>query len=695
MASLLSRIATSMRRARPPGDGPATPPADAPPGLTIQAGIEHHEAGRLQLAEAVYRELLASAPDDFDVLHRLGAVCYEQGKPAEALPFMQRAVALRPDAHAAHANLGAAYLALGQLDAAHEALTRALVLAPDSDVVCNLMGTVQRARNDVDGARRSFAKALALNPGNAEAANNLGNLAKEARDFPAAEGYYRQAVQINPRFADAWNNLGALYQAQRELEKAEEAIRQALAIRPDNADALNNLGGVLQERGDLDAAEECLRAALRLQPDLPVAMYNLGNVLRMMGRLQEAERHCRRAIEIDPTSAAAFNNLATVLGQRGDLDAAEAACRNALQIDPACAPVHSNLGSIFRQRGDMRAAESCYREALRLDPGHPHIEYDLSILALLQENYEEGFELYESRFHCAGRDFAATRHSYRQLAAVAPWRGEPLSGKRIHVWSEQGLGDTLMMMRYLPLLKAQGAAHLSVQCEPALERVIASFVAVDEVIAHPGAVPDRQADFHCSMMSLPHRFGTRIGNVPNTVPYLHVPEALVSHWREQLAGDHQAQDRPGLGRQQDAARRCTAKHSAEAVGGTVPAPAGPDGEPAERRGGAGMGRPCEHGLGIHRAMQGLRGYRCAGFQSRPGHYRGYGSRAPGGRTRKAGLAAQPFRQRMALGAGTGGFALVSDPAAVPAAGSRRLGGDDRPGRPGAYGALAAVTSVQG
>ena len=293
---------------------------------------------------------------------------------------------------------------------------------------------------------------------------------------------------------------------------------------------------MLQERGDLDAAEECLRTALRLQPDLPVAMYNLGNVLRMMGRLQEAERHCRRAIEIDPASAAAFNNLATVLGQRGDLDAAEAACRNALQIDPACAPVHSNLGSIFRQRGDTRTAESCYREALRLDPGHPHIEYDLSILALLQENYEEGFELYESRFHCAGRDFAATRHSYRQLAAVAPWRGEPLSGKRIHVWSEQGLGDTLMMMRYLPLLKAQGAAHLSVQCEPALERVIASFVAVDEVVAHSGAFPDRQADFHCSMMSLPHRLGTRIGNVPNTVPYLDIPEVLVSHWRERLAG---------------------------------------------------------------------------------------------------------------------------------------------------------------
>ena len=536
MASLVSRIATSMRRARPSGDGPATPTADAPPSLTIQAGIEHHEAGRLELAEAIYRQLLASAPDEFDVLHRLGAVCYEQGKPAEALPFMQRAVGLQPDAHAAHGNLGAAYLALGQLDAAHEALTRALGLAPDSDVICNLMGTVQRARNDVDGARRSFAKALALNPGNAEAANNLGNLAKEARDFPAAEGYYRQALQINPRFADAWNNLGALYQTQRELEKAEEAIRQALAIRPDNADALNNLGGVLQERGDLEAAEECLRAALRLQPNLPVAMYNLGNVLRMMGRLQEAERHCRRAIEIDPMSAAAINNLATILGQRGDLEAAEAACRSALRIDPACAPVHSNLGSIFRQRGDMRTAESFYREALRLDPGHPHIEYDLSILALLQENYEEGFELYESRFHCAGRDFAATRHSYRQLAAVAPWRGDPLSGKRIHVWSEQGLGDTLMMMRYLPLLKAQGAAHLSVQCEPALERVIASFPEVDKVIAQSGAVPDRQADFHCSMMSLPHRFGTRIGNVPNAVPYLDIPETLVSIWRERLAG---------------------------------------------------------------------------------------------------------------------------------------------------------------
>ncbi|MHB8493278.1 MAG: tetratricopeptide repeat protein [Casimicrobiaceae bacterium] len=537
MASLLSRIATSMWRARPATDGHAVPAADSPPiDATIQAAIEHRDAGRLDRAEAIYRQLLASGPDDFEILHQLGAVCYEQGNATEALPFMHRAIALRPTDHAAHGNLGAALFALDQLDAAQGALTRALDLAPDSDVICNLMGAVLRARGDVAGARSHFEKALALNSRNAEAANNLGNLAKEAGDIPAAEGYYRLAVQLNPRFADAYSNLGGLYQRQGDLEKAEEVIRQALEIRPDNADALNNLGGVLQERGDLDAAEECLRAALRVHPDLPPAMHNLGTVLRMMGRLQEAERYCRRALEIDPTSAAAVNNLATVLGQRGDLDAAERACRDALRLDPSCAPAYSNLGSIFRERGDMRTAEASYRDALRIDPGHPHIEYDLSILALLQENYEEGFELYESRFHCAGRDFAATRNSHRKLAAVPLWRGEPLSGKRIYIWSEQGLGDTLMVMRYLPLLRARGALHLSVQCDPALERVVASMSEVDEVIARSDAVPDDRTDFHCSMMSLPHRFGTRIGNVPNTVPYLHVPDTLAAEFAKLMRG---------------------------------------------------------------------------------------------------------------------------------------------------------------
>jgi tetratricopeptide (TPR) repeat protein len=535
MTGLLRRIAKTIRRP----DVESRAQVAAVPGShgedALRLAIEHHNAGRLADAQACYERVLAGQPGEFVALHRLGALHYERGETDRAISYIRRAIDVRPEDAAAHGNLGAAYLALGQLDTAEESLLCSLALRPESDITCNILGALRRARDDIAGAATYFERALALNPRNAEAANNLGNLAKESGDLERAEAYYAQALALNPDFPDAYSNLGSVHQQRGDFAKAEQHFLRALALRPDSAEALNNLGGVRQDRGELDSAEECFRAALRLQPDLAPAIQNLGHVLRLQGRLEEAERHCRRAIELDPASASAWSNLATVVGQRGDLHAAEALCRNAIGLDRTCIAAHCNLGSVLRQQARMPEAEASYREALKLDPASDHTRYDLAILALLQGSYAEGLELYESRFRCRTPEFAATRDSHAKAAGVPAWRGEPLAGKRIYVWSEQGLGDALMVMRYLPLLQARGAAVVTVQCDATLVRVMRA-MGVDDVVTEISPVARDRFDMQCSMMSLPFLFGTRSETIPNAVPYLDVPPDLCASWSARLAG---------------------------------------------------------------------------------------------------------------------------------------------------------------
>lgn len=320
------------------------------------------------------------------------------------------------------------------------------------------------------------------------------------------------------------------------LDEAEEIYRQTLSVDPDNALVSNNLGSILLEREEFYEAEDCFRAALRAQPDLVVALYNLGGVLHRMGRSQEAERYCRQAIELDPRSAAALNNLAAVLEQRGDLPAAEDACRKALLLEPTYVVAHANLGSVLKRRGRMKEAEACYRDALRLAPESVPIKYDLSMLTLLQGNYAEGLKLYETRFQCGGKDFASPRNLYGQLSKFQRWQGEPLSGQRVYVWAEQGLGDTLMVMRFLPMLKARGAREMIVYCKPALERLVRLTEGVDDVITQGPTWPPDTIDVHCSMMSLPYLFDIRLDSIPNHVPYICVPEPLKEQWRDRLSG---------------------------------------------------------------------------------------------------------------------------------------------------------------
>jgi hypothetical protein len=115
--------------------------------------------------------------------------------------------------------------------------------------------------------------------------------------------------------------------------------------------------------------------------------------------------------------------------------------------------------------------------------------------------------------------------------AIPRWRGEPLHGRSLLIWTEQGLGDSLMTMRYLPRLKQLGTARLAVCCEEPLVRIMRAMLEVDQVFADTGVIgTEPRFDLQCPMMSLPLRMATRIETIPREVPYVRVTPELQQRW---------------------------------------------------------------------------------------------------------------------------------------------------------------------
>ena len=145
------------------------------------------------------------------------------------------------------------------------------------------------------------------------------------------------------------------------------------------------------------------------------------------------------------------------------------------------------------------------------------------------------------------------------------WRGEDLTGKTILLHAEQGFGDSIQMLRYLPMVAAKGAkgnGRIVLEVPDALMPLIAD---PNITLVRRGA-PLPSFDVHCPLMSLPLAFGTTLATIPATVPYLKVPAERLEKWRGKLAAHTEPAGRPGLVGQAQPHQRPQPHHRAVAAG---------------------------------------------------------------------------------------------------------------------------------
>jgi Tfp pilus assembly protein PilF len=517
---------------------------------TLATALAHLRAGRGAQAERLYRRVLAADPDQPDALHYLGVIAHQAGRHDRACVLIGRAATLRPEAADIRNNLGEAWRAAGRLGEAEPCFRQALALKPAYASAMNNLGNVLLATRRLAEAEQNYRSAVALEPAYAEAWNNLGGVLRMQRRDVEAEAPYRRALALRADYPDAQRNLAELLRATGRGDEAAGLSRQARAVeletlaatladrlaRADEPEARYRLAGVLSELGrSAEAAVEYERVIAVVSGRADVHN-DYGNCLRRLGRDDEAGAQYRRALALQPDIAEVHNNLANLMRDRGDPAGAERAYARAIVLKPELVMAYANLGSLLADAGRNDEADEVFARALALRPDDAMLAWNYSLFRLHCGDFAKGFLHYERRFD-AGDDkaFGAARRVLASLGGIARWRGESLEGRSLLVWTEQGLGDSVLFMRFFQELKARGLARLLVYCEPALVRLFQAMPAVDEAVTRDGPPPFGRFDLHCPIMSLPLLLGTRLETLTAEVPCAPVPEALDEAWRVRVA----------------------------------------------------------------------------------------------------------------------------------------------------------------
>jgi tetratricopeptide (TPR) repeat protein len=377
----------------------------------------------------------------------------------------------------------------------------------------------------LQAAEKIYRQILALDPAHAGAWHLLGLLTHHAGKQELAIEYIGYAIRLSPGVAAFHSNLGVVYRALGKLDEAAACWRRTLELNPDYVEALTNLGNVLREQGQVDQAVACYRRCLELKPDNPATYYNLGIALSDQGLLADAAACYRRALELKPDYTEAQNNLGVVLRRQGRLDEAAACYRRALELKPDYAEAHNNLGMVLKEQGKLDEVVACCRRALALKPDYAEAHLQQSFVSLLTGDFQRGWAEYQWRWKAK---------QFRRRDFSQPlWDGQPLEGRTILLHAEQGLGDSIQFVRYVPLVKRRGPVVI-LECPRPLLSLLASCAGIDRLVGQGDELP--AFDVQAPLLSLPGIFRTSLETIPADVPYLFADPGKVERWRQELGG---------------------------------------------------------------------------------------------------------------------------------------------------------------
>jgi protein O-GlcNAc transferase len=322
-----------------------------------------HQAGRLNEAEALYRQILQADPEQPDALHLLGVLVAQSGDAHAGIDSIERAIANNPENAEYHNNLAEVLRSVGKLDGAITEYRIAVKLKPIDVTAHHNLGNTLLEHGDTHAAIAAYLDAVALEDGSGELHNNLGLALQAQGKLKEAVDHLRRAVTLEPGSSTISYNLANALRLTGNLSQAIDMYRKALTLEPNSPDVCNNLGATLAQRGAFTEAIGHYRQAVSLRPDFHDAQNNLGIALLELGKPQEALAAFQRAVILQPNFGEAYNNIANVLKSQGKLDDAVAMYRHALSVE-ASAETHANLFLCMHYIASF-SAEDLYAEARR------------------------------------------------------------------------------------------------------------------------------------------------------------------------------------------------------------------------------------------------------------------------------------------------------------------------------------------
>ena len=435
---------------------------------------------------------------------------FRQARPGDwAGVIAEVTIALRQQpspAAAQHLANAADYQQQGQLGQAIEQFQQATAIDPENTTLLRFLADALREHGQANEARACLDRAIELQPEDAETHHELGLLLSGLGQAEAALGAYRRAIELQPNCADFYFNRGNAHYALGQVTDARRDYQRAAKLDPALAAVHFNLGQIAQDNGNYLASAQAYKHAVDLDANYTDAMVNLGLTLRNLKETELAEECFWHILQRQPGQPMAGVNMAKLQLERDDPAAAESTCRSVLGPHPKHPETLLNLGVALQAQNRVEEAISVFNEFIAVEPHNPDGPFNLAIAELAAGRWNDGWRHYEARWQTDNPLFAP-RHP-----GIPRWTGEPLAGKRLLLFAEQGFGDTLQFCRYAPHL-ANAGARVVIECQPGLRAVLQTLPGVEQVFEPEEPVPS--ADFALPIMSAPLAFGTTPETVPN------------------------------------------------------------------------------------------------------------------------------------------------------------------------------------
>ena len=409
-----------------------------------------------------------------------------------------------------------ALLRSGRLDEA-KALCEDVCRTEDQPGAWYLLGVIHGMLGDATQAENCYRRAVELKPDYADAHFHLGVALTVLGRFDEGIASFQETVRLVPNHGTAHATMGNAQVELRQFENAVASYRRALETNPADVESRVNLGNALSKLGRNEEAVAAYRQVIDLNPRFLGAYHNLGLALLDLDRQSEAIDSYRIALQTNPDHPILLADLGVALSLQKKHDEAIASYQRALKLSPNDAGTHYNLANALWATGRFSEAIENYHAAIRLQPDNADTNVNLGLVYLSLGNFHDGWKEYDWQWR---REGAPVRPFPRSA-----WDGADLGGSNVFLHSEQGLGDELFFLRFVPWLRKRGAGKIAYRPTTKIASIIARSRTLDRVVAPDVQPSDGEHVF--SVGDLPRLLGMEhVEQVPPPLELLPLPTQL-------------------------------------------------------------------------------------------------------------------------------------------------------------------------
>ena len=510
---------------------------------TYQLAVKHFEEKNYKSSEDILLKLKEEDKNNADVLYFLAVVKSKLGDYKSAVPLFEEVVRIKKDHAEAYYNMALCLQNQNKNEEALKNYKKVIELNPFLSEAHNNIAIIYKSMNKYDEAEKAFRMAVKVKPDNSNAMSNLSNLSIDKdkseeyrkafelfqkKEFNDARDIVLNLLDKAPDNIHLLNSLGIIYFNQNQFEKSADCYKRIIALNDKNAQAQYGLGVCYQSLDNNELALRQYKKAIELDPEYIDAFNNLGLLYSSLKNYDEAEKCFNSALKCNSKYSNSIINLGTIKLHKDDFDSALDYFNKALKVsiegknDLGKSAAYSNIGFVALRRKNLNEAIKYFNIGISLNPESVLAHYNKAEALLMLGQFEEGWKEYEWR---QGRkDFGKRKFENTFKPEY------DLKGKKILVYAEQGLGDAIQFIRYLPMLKEKGC-YIILECGKELHELIHDFNGIDEIIERNLIErPNIEYDYEVPLLSLPLYFNTKVDNIPVKVPYLSAKEDLKEKW---------------------------------------------------------------------------------------------------------------------------------------------------------------------